>query len=83
MPLTTDQIELVRASYAQITQRVPAYADLFYHRLLHKHPFARAVFPDDLRHQSEVFRKTLDAMVERLDDLPVLLPELAASGGAT
>ncbi|RYY05341.1 MAG: hemin receptor [Alphaproteobacteria bacterium] len=80
VPLTRDQVHLIRASYAQISQQAPAYADLFYHRLLHKHPFARAVFPDDLRHQSDVFRSTLDAMVERVDDLAALLPGLAALG---
>lgn len=65
--LSPAQVALVRASYAAITRLEQDYSARFYHRLLERHPFTRALFPDDLTRQISVFRLTVDAMIAQLD----------------
>jgi len=76
--LTADQIRLVQESYALISRSPRRYSDAFYYRLLLDHPFARALFPDDMAHQIAVFSKTIDVLVENVVDLGRLHPELSA-----
>lgn len=76
--LTADQVRLVTESYALIGRSSRPYAELFYHRLLLDHPFARALFPDDLRHQAFVFEKTIDILVKDVGDIAHLRPTLSA-----
>jgi nitric oxide dioxygenase len=75
--LTTDQVRLVTQSYALIARSPRAYSELFYHRLLQNHPFARALFPDDMAHQIVIFAKTIDVLVENLANLDRLRPTLS------
>jgi hemoglobin-like flavoprotein len=65
--LSPAQVALVRASYAAITRLEQDYSARFYHRLLERHPFTRALFPDDLTRQISVFRLTVDALIAQLD----------------
>ncbi len=76
MRLSSGDAGRVQSSYAEIRHRPNSFAGLFYHRLLDRHPFARALFPDDMEHQIEVFQRTVDTLVEQLDDLPSLEPTL-------
>jgi hemoglobin-like flavoprotein len=69
LSVTPDQAALVRASYAEIARLPEDYAARFYHRLQERHPFTRALFPDDMTHQISVFRQTVDSLVADLDDL--------------
>ncbi len=78
MALTADQVRLVTESYALIGRAPPPYAELFYHRLLLEHPFARALFPDEMTHQIFIFEKTIDVLVENIGDLAAMRPTLAA-----
>lgn len=66
--LSPAQVALVRASYAEVKRLDQNYSSLFYHRLLEQHPFTRALFPDDLARQICVFRLTIDALIEQLDE---------------
>ncbi|MEG3178905.1 globin domain-containing protein [Sphingomonas sp. RB3P16] len=75
--LTTEQVRLVRQSYALILQSPNRYAEIFYHRLLLMHPFARALFPDDMTHQIEVFTKTIDMLIQNVANLDRLHPILS------
>lgn len=77
MTLSTGEVALIRNSYAVIGRAPRSYSELFYHRLLHRHPFARVLFPDDMTHQIEVFRRTIDALIDQLDGLTSLRPTLA------
>ncbi|KQO07829.1 globin domain-containing protein [Sphingomonas sp. Leaf242] len=77
MSLTADQVRLVTESYALIGRSPRPYSELFYHRLLLDHPFARALFPDDLRHQAFVFEKTIAILVREVGDIAGLRPTLA------
>jgi nitric oxide dioxygenase len=80
MSLTVDQIRLVTESYELIRLSLRPYAELFYHRLLLDHPFARAVFPDDMTNQIAVFSKTIDALVANVGDIVNLKPFLSDLG---
>lgn len=77
MSLTADQVRLVTESYVLIGRSPRPYSELFYHRLLLDHPFARALFPDDLRHQAFVFEKTIAILVREVGNIPGLRPTLA------
>lgn len=77
MSLTADQVRLVTESYALIGRSPRPYSELFYHRLLLDHPFARALFPDDLRHQAFVFEKTIAILVREVGNIAGLRPTLA------
>ncbi|QCB40995.1 hemin receptor [Sphingomonas sp. PAMC26645] len=76
MPLTMEQMRLVTRSYAQISSSPHPYSEIFYYRLLLNHPFARALFPDDMTHQIFVFSKTIDVLVENVANLTRLRPTL-------
>ena len=78
MSLTASQIQIITDSYALIRREPVSYSKTFYYRLLHEHPFTRVLFPDDLSRQVEAFRQTVDALVEQIDNLPMLRPTLAA-----
>ena len=69
MSLTADQARLVTESYALIGRSPRPYSELFYHRLLQNHPFARALFPDDMTHQISIFERTIDCLVENVADI--------------
>ncbi|TCP70954.1 globin domain-containing protein [Sphingomonas sp. PP-CE-1G-424] len=77
MSLTADQVRLVTESYVLIGRSPRPYSELFYHRLLLDHPFARALFPDDLRHQAFVFEKTIAILVREVGNIAGLRPTLA------
>lgn len=77
MSLTTAQARLINESYALVLQRPCRYSELFYHRLFIEHPFARALFPDDITHQIAVFAKTIDALIDNISTMDRLGPTLA------
>ncbi|WP_082543589.1 globin domain-containing protein [Sphingomonas sp. Leaf339] len=77
MSLTTDQARLITQSYALVLECPRRYSELFYHRLFIQHPFARALFPDDITHQIAVFAKTIDALIVNVSTLDRLGPTLA------
>ena len=79
--LSPAQVALVRASYAAITRLEQDYAARFYHRLLERHPFTRALFPDDLAGQISVFRLTVDALIAQLDQPEASRAALSELGG--
>lgn len=78
MALTAEQVQLVRDSYALIRHHAEPYSVLFYHQLFLQHPFVRALFPDDMSHQINVFKKTIDVLVDNIADLARFHPALSA-----
>ena len=70
-------MRLVRESYAWIEDSPRPYSEIFYHRLFLEHPFTRALFPDDMTHQTFVFAKTIDALVDNIANIEQLGPGLA------
>jgi nitric oxide dioxygenase len=78
--LSPAQAALVRGSYNMVKRLEQNYSSRFYHRLLERHPFTRALFPDDLARQISVFRLTIDALIEQLDESGVWYTRLAELG---
>lgn len=71
-------VALVRASWSQVEPIAPAAAALFYGHLFADAPELRALFRGDMQRQGDKLMQMLAWLVARLDDLPTLLPELAA-----
>lgn len=78
--LSAEQIAIIRASYVALAALPQNYVVHFYHRLLERHPFTRAMFPDDLTDQINIFRVTVDALVEGLHDFAATRVALADLG---
>ncbi|TPG06572.1 globin domain-containing protein [Sphingomonas oligophenolica] len=76
MYISASQGQTIVDSYDLIRAHEVNYSQIFYDRLLHDHPFARALFPDDMTHQVNVFREMIDALVSQIDDLSALQPSL-------
>ena len=77
--MTPRQIELVRATFAEIAPRAPDAAALFYGRLFEVAPQLRALFRGDLTAQGGKLMQALAATVgglERIDELAPALREL-------
>lgn len=68
----------MRQSYAWIVASPHSYSELFYHRLFLEHPFARALFPDDMAHQMVVFAKTIDVLIDNVADIEDLAQSLSS-----
>jgi nitric oxide dioxygenase len=79
MPLTDREIELIRQSYARLTDarrgRDPFGHD-FYERLFARLPEARQLFREDLAEQGMRFLSTLGVVVSALDRAEELGPVL-------
>lgn len=78
--MTPDQIALVQASFARLAPQADAVATAFYARLFQIDPGLRAMFPVDLGPQRAKLMQMLGAAVRGLDDVPALLPVVAALG---
>jgi nitric oxide dioxygenase len=78
--MTPDPIALVQASFARLVPQADAVADAFYARLFQIDPSLRAMFPADLGPQRAKLMQMLGAAVHGLDDVPALLPVVAALG---
>ncbi len=77
MPLSEDDIGLLRRSFEEVCREAPDVAELFYRRLFEIAPELRPMFRGDLRHQAEKLRSTLGAAIARLHDFAALRPVLA------
>jgi hemoglobin-like flavoprotein len=69
-------ITLVRGSWAHVRPISATAAALFYDNLFKADPSLRSLFRSDLGHQGERLMRMLDTAVDKLDDLPALVPVL-------
>lgn len=69
---------LVRSSWQQVLPIAPQAAALFYDKLFAADPQLRALFEGDMHHQGQRLMQMIGAAVQRLDDLPALVPVLQA-----
>ena len=68
--------ELVRHSWKRVEAIAPAAAALFYDNLFAADPALKPLFKNDMTHQGERLMKMIGAAVDKLDDLPTLVPVL-------
>ena len=78
--LTTEDITLVRASFARVVLIRNKAADLFYARLFEVAPQLRRMFPADMHGQKQKLMAMLGAAVAGLSDLEALIPKVKALG---
>ena len=78
--LTSTDIALVRASFAQVVPIQAVAADLFYDRLFEIAPKLRELFPADLNQQKKKLMQMLATAVANLHQLHNILPAVEALG---
>ena len=78
--LSTDDIALIRASFARVVPIQDAAADLFYDRLFAVSPKLRELFPADLREQKRKLIQMIATAVGGLNDLDKLVPAVKGLG---
>jgi len=78
--LTANEIELVRASFAQVVLIQDTAADLFYDRLFAIAPNLRRLFPVDLCEQKRKLIQMIATAVGGLNNLDRLVPAVKALG---
>ena len=78
--LTSTEIALVRASFAQVAPFQEEAADVFYRRLFAMAPKLRKLFPGDLSQQKRKLMQTVAVAVGGLTDLEKLVPVVRALG---
>lgn len=66
--MTPEQIRLVQSSWSQIGPIADHAVVVFYGKLFHLAPEARAMFPDDLAAQRKNLAQTLNMIVTSLED---------------
>jgi hemoglobin-like flavoprotein len=71
-----DTTVLVRSSWRRVESIAPAAAALFYDNLFAADPQLKPLFKSDIAHQGERLMKMIGAAVDKLDDLPTLVPVL-------
>ena len=69
---------LVRHSWMQVQPISATAAALFYENLFTADPTLRPLFKSDLGHQGQRLMQMIGAAVDKLDDLPTLVPVLEA-----
>jgi nitric oxide dioxygenase len=78
--LTSNEISLVRASFARVAGIQEVAADLFYDRLFVLAPRLRKLFPADLSQQKRKLMQMIAAAVNGLTDLDKLVPVVKTLG---
>ena len=78
--MTTDQVTLVKTSFASIGPAADAVATRFYARLFALDPALRRLFHTDMREQRHKLMQMLAAIVDALDRPALIVAEVAALG---
>lgn len=78
--MTTEQRELVKATFAQVAPISEVAADLFYNRLFELDPTLRPMFTTDLKEQGRKLMQMLAMIVGGLDRLDTLTPAVEDLG---
>jgi nitric oxide dioxygenase len=76
MPMTPEQIAIVKANFAQVVGQKEAVGMLFYDRLFTIAPETKALFKGDLQAQSRKLMDTLALAIGMLRDMPALVTTL-------
>src|SRR5262245_31342099 len=78
--MSTDQVTLVKSSFAAIHPVADAFATRFYARLFELDPGLRALFKSDMAEQRQKLLEMLEAVVDALDRPALVVEEVAALG---
>jgi len=78
--MSTDQVTLVKSSFASIAPAADAVASGFYARLFALDPGLRALFQSDMAEQRHKLMQMLSAIVDALDRPALIVDEVVALG---
>jgi hemoglobin-like flavoprotein len=78
--MNNTQITLVKESWAKVAPIAPTAATLFYERLFSVAPGVRPLFADDMSEQKRKLMEMLGAVVDGLDNLDAIVPDVQALG---
>lgn len=78
--MTEEQFARIRASFNELTPRIPELADRFHARLFATNPQLRPLFPRDLAPHKQDFAAGLRHVVRHLDRLESVTPMLMEIG---
>ena len=68
MPLTEEQVEIIRDSYQRLVPEIDRVSQEFYKDLFGREPEIKALFREDLEEQGMRFMAAIGLIVENLDD---------------
>ena len=80
MSLTTSQTKIVQMSFHQLIGEIALAAQTFYDRLFELDPSLRVLFKGDMRMQGRKLMQTLLVVVNGLDNLDTLIPDIRSLG---
>lgn len=78
--MNDNQISLVKESWAKVAPIAPTAATLFYDRLFSVAPAVRPLFADDMTEQKRKLIEMLTLVVDGLDNIDAVVPEIEALG---
>jgi len=78
--MTTDQVTLVKTSFASIGPAADVVATRFYARLFELDPALRVLFQSDMAEQRQKLMQMLSAVVDALDGPALIVTEVTALG---
>jgi len=78
--VTTEQIKLVRDSWAQVVPIADKAAELFYGRLFELNPSLKVMFKADMTEQGQKLMRMISIAVDNLDKLDEIVPTVQDLG---
>lgn len=78
--VTTEQIKLVRDSWAQVVPIADKAAELFYGRLFELNPSLKTMFTGDMAEQGQKLMRMISIAVDSLDKLDEIVPTVQDLG---
>ena len=78
--LTTEQISMIRDSWAKVVPIADQAAELFYGKLFELDPSVRSLFKGDMKEQGQKLMKMITFAVDNLDKLDEIVPDIQAMG---
>jgi hemoglobin-like flavoprotein len=78
--VTTEQIKLVRVSWAQVVPIADKAAALFYGRLFELKPSLKLMFKGDMEEQGQKLMRMISIAVDNLDNLDEIVPTIQDLG---
>ena len=78
--MTSKEIELVKASWANVVPISNLAAELFYGKLFEIDPALKCLFPENLEEQGEKLMMMINTAVTGLDSLEQIVPAVKALG---
>lgn len=78
--LTTEEIKLVKDSWAMVVPIAPTAAELFYGKLFELDPSLKRMFRGDMQEQGAKLMKMIGVAVNNLDQLDSIVPAVQELG---